>query len=566
MRLRISMAVMVGLLFISQFRLMAQQSGVQSEFEFALAEAHGNTSLFTSHHPPFRITAEAESSLALHGTGKGTFEEEWVDHDHWQRVIRFGDYESTEMSTDKGAEWRTSTAPRPIRAYELFRLALLHVPGPKTLQSFQVERSFPATEEGRAVTCYAAHKSSPDRFPRRYQWCFDATTGLLMSEDLPLKTHVVFRDYVPFEGKHEFTQVLATVDGLPVLQIHLGYSSLDSHALDTMNPSPAMWRIPSTSETDEMEDASATKVINEVNPKIPNGVSARDNRPVEIRFMVGENGGVLDAAVEGAPTVAMASAALDAARGWTFGPYALNGEMSKASLYATVMFQGQTESATTDITPDPVVPSSSPIATGLSQPMQLAQFRALIKAIGMDEVIRKHIQTLYERERAQFPPWWPDVIRGEVERKMEEVDVAAAYFPSYQKCYDEADARLMIHLAQTPEGYAYIHPALEAESAKQLAGASPAQARAGVLARQHGLNPHILKQLDAADQAYAVYFFGHHRDQVASACVTQVAPAAIAQLSALVAAVPEQVVEAHQTELAAAQSKYAAGHTTQAKP
>ena len=202
MRLQISVVVTFGFLCLVHCGLIAQQSDLRSDFEFAAAEAHAKTSLFaSSQQPPFKISAEVESFLALRGSGKGTFEEQRVSHGHWRRVIHFDDYESVELSTDSRGFWRAATGPRPIRAYELFRLALFHVPGSANIQSFQMDRSFTATEDGHSVRCYAAHKNSPDSFPRRYQWCFDSITGLLTSEDLPLKTHVAFRDYVTFQGK-----------------------------------------------------------------------------------------------------------------------------------------------------------------------------------------------------------------------------------------------------------------------------------------------------------------------------------------------------------------------------
>jgi hypothetical protein len=88
----------VGVILLFSFVLHAQSNGngaqAQEDFALAVAKAHARTSLFSRDGKLVSIQAMIMSYLALHGTGKGTYENTWVDAEHWQRVISFADLTS----------------------------------------------------------------------------------------------------------------------------------------------------------------------------------------------------------------------------------------------------------------------------------------------------------------------------------------------------------------------------------------------------------------------------------------------------------------------------------------
>jgi hypothetical protein len=335
-----------GFLFLATFGLQAQSGDdpakAQEDFAVAVATAHARTSLVTADSMPFAIHAKVISTLALHGTGTGTYENQWVNTQHWRRVIRFPDFEQTEMRNDSGHSWTDrSNDEMPIRIAQMLRVVMVHVPTFTTASSVPVTETSVAGEHGEALTCYASTPPVPaDSFPRQFLWCIDKASGLLVSQDLPLRTHVVYSNYIEFQGKHEFTHVRVTSGSFTTLDIELQYEPLDPHALDGNTPYSTMHRTKSASSTPNPEELGNGSIEYRYNPPVPTGTSDADkNKPVQVRFRVGADNTVLDASVEDAPTEEMGEAAVQAAKKFTFTPLTMDGTPVANTFYASVWFR-----------------------------------------------------------------------------------------------------------------------------------------------------------------------------------------------------------------------------------
>lgn len=314
----------------------------QEDFALAVAKAHSRTSLFASGAKPVAIQASVVSRLALHGTGKGTYENRWVDAQHWQRIIRFPDFQDSEMRNDSGHSWvERSNEAVPIRMEELLRVVVIHVPSSTTAASFHVSESATTGERGVPVTCFAATiPLRPDGFPRSYRWCFDTASGLLVSEDLPLDIHITYGSYIAFQGKQEFTEAHVTVSGLPVLDMNIQYAPLDPHALDSLAPGAGMHRSASAGATANPEEQRRGTVEYRYSPPLPvETPEAAKDKPVDLLFHVGADNTLLDASVERAPTLAMGEAALEGVSKFTFTPLTVDGKAAANIFYYPVWFQ-----------------------------------------------------------------------------------------------------------------------------------------------------------------------------------------------------------------------------------
>jgi hypothetical protein len=338
--------VSAGFLFLATFGLQAQSGDdpakAQEDFAVAVATAHARTSLVTANSMPFAIHAKVISTLALHGTGTGTYENQWVNPQHWRRAIRFPDFEQTEMRNDSGHSWTDrSNDEMPIRIAQMLRVVMVHVPTFTTASSVPVTETSVAGEHGEALICYASTRPVPvDSLPWQFRWCFDKASGLLVSQDLPVHTHVVYSNYIGFQGKHEFTHVRVTSGSLTTLDIELQYEPLDPHALDGNTPYSTMHRTKSAGSTANPEEIGRGSVEYRANPPLPPGTPDADkNQPVRVQFHVSADNVVLDASVEDAPTEEMGKAAVQAAQKFTFTPLVVEGTPVANSFYDSVWFR-----------------------------------------------------------------------------------------------------------------------------------------------------------------------------------------------------------------------------------
>lgn len=314
----------------------------QEDFAVAVAKAHSHTGLISGDAQPFALEATAVSRLALHGTGTGTYKIRWVDSHHWQRIVSFPDFQQTELRNDTGNHWvEQSSEIVPFRINQLLEFASVYLPNSTTAANYTVTESSATGENGEAVTCYAAtHPPIAKEYPQNFRWCFDTATGLVASEDLPIALHISFGDYVAFQGKQEYTKVHVTAGKLPVLDIAIKYSPLDAHALDSLAPSPSMQRSSTTTLSQNPEELQRPTAEFRYSPPLPPGTPDElKNLPVIVRFFVGTDAAILDASVEDAPNEAMAAAALDASRKYTFTPYLVAGKPVRDKFFQSIWFQ-----------------------------------------------------------------------------------------------------------------------------------------------------------------------------------------------------------------------------------
>jgi hypothetical protein len=346
MRSAFRLSVLFCATLLSVYGLLAQspQSGskAQEDFALAVARAHSRTSLFGRDAPPVDIKATAISYLALHGTGKGTYDNQWVDAEHWRREIRFTDFQQSEMRNDSGHSWiEESSDAMPIRIAQLLRFVVIHVPNSASAAQYVVSESSATGEEGEPTTCFSTSEpSSVDGYARNLRWCFNTATGLLVSQDFPLAMHAVFSHYVAFGDKQEYTKVHVTVGSLPVLDIDIAYSALQPDALKDLSPLSTMHRTESAGAAPNPDEWQRATVEYRYSPPLPPGTpDVLKSKPVPLHFYIGADTAVLDACVEDAPTEAMAEAALDAARKYTFTALLVDGKPVRNNLYESVWFQ-----------------------------------------------------------------------------------------------------------------------------------------------------------------------------------------------------------------------------------
>jgi hypothetical protein len=229
----------------------------------------------------------------------------------------------------------------------MLRVIVIHVPSSTGASGYLVSESSMTGDHGEALTCFAATLPTPsDGFPRRFRWCFDKTSGLLVSQDMPLNRHVEYSDYIAFQGKQEFTHVRVTSGSLPVLDAEIQYSALDGHALDGAVPGKGMHRSASAGSTPNPEELGRGSVEYRFSPALPAGTPDADKkRPVELQLQVNADNKLLDAYVEDAPTNAMGEAALQAARRFTFTPLTVDGKAVGNRFYDTVWFKSDADPA-----------------------------------------------------------------------------------------------------------------------------------------------------------------------------------------------------------------------------
>lgn len=340
----------VGAFLLATLSLQSQSdegsSKAQEDFALAVATSHARTSLFVVGSKPFAIHAKVVSSLALHGTGQGTYENQWIDSQHWHRVIQFPDFQQTEMRNDAGHSWiAQSSDALPMRIAEMLRVVVIHVPSSTTASAIPVTETPMAGDQDLPITCYSTVAPTPtDGFPLRFRYCFEKASGLLVSQDMPLNTHIVYSNYIVFQGKHEFTHVRVTSGSLPVLDIDIQYSPLGQHALDSSVPDAAMHRSKNAESTPNPEELGKGSVEYRFSPPLPPGTPNGDkDKPVQVQFHVSADNTVLDACVEDAPTLAMGEAALQAVRKFTFTPLTVDGKPAGNRFYYSIWFRSGTD-------------------------------------------------------------------------------------------------------------------------------------------------------------------------------------------------------------------------------
>jgi hypothetical protein len=339
---------LIGSVLLAGAGLFAQSAvggaTAQEDFAIAVARAHSRTSLVSADAMPWSMKATAVSRAALHGTGNGVLQEDWVDARHWQRKIQFPDFQESQFRNDSGPPWiERSNDAVPVRVSQLLEFVYTHVPSSSTAARYSVTESSTRSESGEALNCFSASRpTGSNGYPRNYRWCFDAGTGLLASEDMPIALHITFSDYIEFQGKQEFTRVHVVGGDVSILDINISYAPLDQHALDGKAPASTMRRSENAEPMPNPEEFTPSTVEYRYNPPLPPGTpTALKDKPVLVYFHLGPDTQIQDAAVEDAATDAMAQAALDAARKFTFTPLLLDGKPVPHGTLQSVWFQDE---------------------------------------------------------------------------------------------------------------------------------------------------------------------------------------------------------------------------------
>jgi len=346
MRRRCSVFLWFYLLLLGSFSLHAQSAtdseNAQEAFATSIAKAHARSSLFSVDTKPFAIQAKITSRLALRATGEATYLFRRVDAEHWERKVQLSDFEQLEMRNDSGHSWIwQSESFEPLRVIQLLYFVIFHLPNTTTAEEYSVKQQSTIGEQGEPLTCYLAEKPTPrDGYPRRYRWCFESNTGLLREEDIPLNLHIAFNNYIAFQGKQEYTEVRITSGHLPIMDMQVSYAPLDPHALDQLTPTAAMKRSKSAKATPNPEEKKNGLQEYKAIAELPAGTTEEDaKRSVQVEFLTGEDDKPLDAAIEQAPTEAMAEAALKSATQDRITPYKVDGAPAVNRFYQSIWFQ-----------------------------------------------------------------------------------------------------------------------------------------------------------------------------------------------------------------------------------
>lgn len=526
----------------------------QEAFAIALAEAHSRTHLIGQDMKPFRIHAEITSDMAIRAAGNGTFDTEWVDGSHWKREIHFADFQGTELRNDEGHPWiRQSTAPAPIRISEISRYLFVHLPNSASAE-YQVTESPGEGQPGQTIECYSTTRPTPrDGFTRFYRWCFDSTTGLLASEDLPLDTHVAFEKYVSFQGKQVPTSIRAMVGNIPSLRLNVSYFALDADALDTISPSADMKRVVERGPRPNPEDWTRGTVLQQSEGALPPDTpAAYKHVPVAVHIALGEDGHPFDIAVEEAPTEAMAQAALKAAMDWVYQPFRLKGQAERVQFFATVKFSKQSTSSPDSETTTALGPVSQETLAMLFKLLHLNT-----RIIGLE---RKNI----EQQQSKLPPWYPIGVWNAQVAAVLQINPLEIAFPIYQKHLSEQDAQKFVELLSTPEGQELIQHVFDLETADIEAGRNVREDQKTILdeAIAQGRAEHLdtTKSLDSSERKAILAWAQSLQFQQAVAGVKQIFPEFQKAVDDKGFEVADTVALAHKKELQEAHNAYESSH------
>ncbi len=533
--------------------LHAQQDAFadQEAFALALAKARARTYLHSVGTPPSHVSAQGESYLALRATGKVSFEEDWVDATHWRDTLHFADFTRSSVRNDNGPYWTTkSESFIPIRAAEAYTFLHFEVPSTSQASSYLVKQSSETSAEGLAVTCFAGSLPTlSDRYPRNYKWCFDTANGLLRSADIPLNIHIVFSNYLPFNGRQEYTHVSATAGALRIFDADLTYRSIPADTLAQLIPTPGMKRRDPPRDPTEQATMRYQPMLQAARAALPANTAAHDaHDAVTLRFLIGADGAPVDAGAEQAPDEAMAQAALNVAHDFRFQP-----PTSDMQVPTRILHQVEFGASA-----DPSI--------ALAPRMRLDQVREIFNTLQLQEATERMAKKVTLLQKQKMPPWWPASLFAQMEEAAAQVDPAPIDLPFYQQCYSEQDGRLLVDIFNTPEGRAWGRYAIGFSLDEQEQGVAAPNAVSDAARNKPVFTGELLKQLNEQDREYAREAFNPQRVAATRACMAGVSEKAIAAVQAVQLDAMSKVIAAHQQEIEAAQAEYQAqqnGHRSQ---
>ncbi len=102
--------------------------------------------------------------------------------------------------------------------------------------------------------------------------------------------------------------------------------------------------------------------------------------------------------------------------------------------------------------PSPASPQSSAPAVPLDPPVTHTILEAYLKAAGTLEGNKVLAKTQLDTSRKKLPPWFPQSVWNEVERKVLSVDLVDVYLPVYQKYVNADTISTLTLLYEGPTG------------------------------------------------------------------------------------------------------------------
>jgi hypothetical protein len=128
------------------------------------------------------------------------------------------------------------------------------------------------------------------------------------------------------------------------------------------------------------------------------------------------------------------------------------------------------------------VGGSPAAAASPTHPITETTLRRYFEACHFDVRNREALEVELEAQRLKLPAWYPKEIWDEIEKSVEEIDVASVALPVYQKYLSEEVGRNAILLFVTPEGQAMIKKVYDTAIQRESFGDSATEARRKALA------------------------------------------------------------------------------------
>ena len=189
--------------------------------------------------------------------------------------------------------------------------------------------------------------------------------------------------------------------------------------------------------------------------------------------------------------------------------------------------------------------------------MTIDDLRQYFAVMHMKEVDARGIQVQMQAQTAKLPVWWPSDVMQAMTAAMLSVDLPPLEYPFVKSCMSSADTQALIALFQTTEGQVYLNQATGAMVQAEAGGTSPADAKQQQVNQDKGVPMAALQHLTADQQARVLRLLKGNAVQCMNSGFAQ-ASAAVGQTRSDLA---KKVMQDHQDELRAAQTKYQASQS-----
>ena len=291
----------------------AQTADARASLIALLERARQNNNLHVAGGAPFDLRVSFTASGASSYSGPGTLEEMWLSERQWRWVEQLASFNQTRIFS---GGWAFDTPPQdyqPLRLHMLRQSIFWPVAGNLSTAFL---RSAPATWQGMALTCvllsYSANAANTaGRQWQEMEYCIDPKSGLLQMLSLVPGMYTTF-DYADgWQFNHATLPRRFTVvqNGAPILQ-----ASIDS-LVPLANTDPATF-----TPTDHMNaPGPVIQQPTRYSVTIPSPTGQAEE-PAVIHIEVAADGHVLEAEPIEAANSALAAAAMDYVKGYSFPP------------------------------------------------------------------------------------------------------------------------------------------------------------------------------------------------------------------------------------------------------